>query len=387
MRLPESGNGVPDLLDEARWELAWMLKMQVRPGRPLAGMAFHKVADVDWTGLPQAPATDSQRRVLYRPSTSASLNLAASAAQGARLFARYDKAFAAQLLTAARTAYVAAKANPDIYAPGGNGALDPNPGSGQMDDSNVTDEFYWAAAELFLTTGDRSYRDDVLRSPLHRADIFTPEGFQWQYLAPLARLDLATVPSRLPGRSQVRRSVLAAADGYLADQATQPFGQAYAPGQGNYAWGSNAQVLNNLQVIGTAFDISGDAAYRDGVLRGIDYVLGRNALNISYVTGYGDVYAQNQHSRMYTHQLDATLPHPPVGTLSGGPNSTAPSTGDPVATPLFKNGCPAQRCYIDDIGSWSTNEIDINWNSALSWVSSFVADLGDGGTRHGSGRH
>ena len=42
--------------------------------------------------------------------------------------------------------------------------------------------------------------------------------------------------------------------------------------------------------------------------------------------------------------------------------------------------CPAtpQFCYIDDIESWSTNEITINWNATLSWVASFVADQDDG---------
>ena len=378
LSVPESKNGVPDLLDEARWELEWMLKMQVRPGRPLAGMAFHKVADVDWTGLPTAPAADPQRRVLYRPSTAATLNLAASAAQGARLFARYDKAFASKLLTAARTAYAAAAANPNLYAPMGNGAIDPNAGSGAMDDTNATDERYWAAVELFLTTREPAFRDDVLNSPFNGPDVFTPGGFQWQYVAPLGRLDLATVPNRIPGRDAIRRSVLAAADSYLADQAAQPFGQAYAPPEGNYVWGSNSQILNNMQVLGTAYDISGKTKYSDGVLRSMDYIFGRNALNISYVTGYGTVFSQNQHSRMYTHQIDPSLPHPPVGTLAGGPNSTTATTGDPVSTPLFKNGCPAQRCYIDDIGSWSTNELDINWNASLSWVSSFIADLGDG---------
>ena len=67
--------------------------------------------------------------------------------------------------------------------------------------------------------------------------------------------------------------------------------------------------------------------------------------------------------------------------MSGGPNSTAAKTGDPVATPLFKDGCFAQFCYIDDIGSWSTNEITINWNASLSWVASFVADLDRGDDR------
>jgi endoglucanase len=378
LRVPETGNRVPDILDEARWELEWMLKMQVQKGRPLAGMAFHKVADVDWTGLPQAPATDPQKRVLYRPSTAATLNLAAVTAQGARLFACFDRAFSKRLLTASTAAYAAAKANPALYAPAPNGALDPNPGSGPYDDANVSDEFYWAAAELYLSTGAKAYRQDVLGSPLHTADVFTA-GIDWGHVAGLGRLDLATVPNALPGRAAVRQSVITAGRALVAVQAGQPFGQPYAPSDGNYTWGSNSAILNNLQVLGTAYDLSGDLTLRDAVLRGMDYLLGRNALNLSYVTGYGDVFSQNQHSRMYSHQLDATLPHPPAGTIAGGPNSTAASTGDPVATPIFKKGCAAQFCYIDDIGSWSTNEITVNWNAPLSWVSSFLADQSGGG--------
>ena len=75
---------------------------------------------------------------------------------------------------------------------------------------------------------------------------------------------------------------------------------------------------------------------------------------------------------MYAHQLNNELPNPPVGAIAGGPNS---GIQDPVAQELLSD-CPPtpQFCYIDDINSWSTNEITINWNSALSWVASFAAD-------------
>ncbi len=390
LAIPEAGNGVPDLLDEARWELEFFLKTQVAEGRQYEGMAYHKVADVDWTGLPLDPAADPQERVLYRPSTAATLNLAATAAQGARLWAPYDAEFSAQLLEAARTAYTAARATPDLYAPAPDGDLDPNPGSGPYDDDDVSDEFYWAAAELYLTTGEPAYRKDVLGSPLHTADIFASIGFDWGRVAPLARLQLATVPSKLSAAEtrRVRASVLAAADEYLADQAEQPFGQAYGPDDGQYVWGSNSQILNNMQVIGTAYDISGKAEYRDAVVRSMDYLLGRNALNNSYITGYGDVYSENQHSRMYANSIDASLPNPPAGTVAGGPYSPTATSGDPVTAQLFQDGCAAQFCYVDDIESWSTNEITVNWNSTLSWTSSFVADLdaGTDGTVGGRGR-
>jgi endoglucanase len=374
LRVPERGNRVPDVLDEARWELEWMLTMQVPAGEPLAGMVHHKVHDNAWTGLPLDPAADPMPRELHRPSTAATLNLAAVAAQGARVFERYDPAFAARLLRAARTAWSAAESNPPLYAPAADGAS----GGGPYDDADVADEHYWAAAELFITTGERGFRDAVLASPRHEADVFDVNGFDWGHVAALGRLDLATLPNRLPAaeRQRVRRSVVEGADALRALQRQQPWGQPYAPADNSFAWGSNSQVLNNLVVLATAYDLTGAARYQRAVVGGMDYLLGRNALNISYVTGYGDVFSQNQHSRMYAHQLDPASPRPPDGFVAGGPNS---SIQDPVAQELLGD-CPPtpQFCYVDHIESWSTNEITINWNSALSWVASFVADQDSG---------
>ena len=58
LNIPESANGAPDLLDEARWEMEFMLGMQVPEGQPLAGMAHHKVHDDAWTPIPTIPADD-----------------------------------------------------------------------------------------------------------------------------------------------------------------------------------------------------------------------------------------------------------------------------------------------------------------------------------------
>jgi endoglucanase len=377
LAIPESSNGVPDLLDEARWELEWMLKMQVPTGTgdpgltPYEGMAFQKVQDEAWTGLPLDPAADNMRRELHRPSTAATLNLAAAAAQGARLFAPYDPAFSARLLAAARTAYQAARRVPELFAPDADG----NSGGGAYSDGDVRDEFYWAAAELFLTTGEDAYRADVLADPLRTSGgLFSVEGFSWNTPGALGQLDLATVASRLTGRDKIRAAVLKAADDILAVQSGQPYDQPYAPASNSWTWGSNSQILNNLIVLGTAYDLSGASKYRTAVLEGADYLFGRNALNHSYVTGYGTVSSQNQHTRLYAHELDPALPHPPAGAISGGPNS---GLQDPLALGKL-HGCAPQFCYIDDIQSYSTNEIAINWNAGLSWVASFIADLDNG---------
>ncbi|KND42649.1 MULTISPECIES: glycoside hydrolase family 9 protein [Streptomyces] len=363
--IPESGNKVPDLLDEVRWELDFMLRMQVPKGQPLAGMAHHKIHDEQWTGLPLMPAADPQKRELHPPSTAATLNLAATAAQAARLYRPYDRAFATKALAAARTAWAAAVEHPAMYASESDGI-----GGGTYADNNVTDEFYWAAAQLYLTTGEKAFQDYVLASPVHTADIFGPIGFDWARTAAAGRLDLATVPSKLPGRDKVRKSVIEGADRYLAALKSQPYGMPYAPAGNVYDWGSNHQILNNAVVVATAYDIGGASKYREGALQSMDYLFGRNALNISYVTGYGEVDARNQHSRWYAHQLDPDQPNPPAGTLAGGPNS---GIQDPYAQSKLQ-GCVGQFCYIDDIQSWSTNEHTINWNAALARMASFVAD-------------
>jgi endoglucanase len=366
LAVPESGNGIPDILDEARWELEFLLKMQVPAGQPLAGMAHHKIHDANWTGLPLLPHLDPQQRELHPVSTAATLNLAATAAQAARLYKRYDRDFADRALAAARTAFAAAQANPDRYAPASDGN-----GGGPYNDDKVTDEFYWAAAELFLTTGEKQYKDYVLAAPDHTADVFTGNGaFDWASTAAAGRLDLALVPSALPGRAQVRRSIVDGADRFLAIQNANPYGVPYAPTGNIWDWGSNSAVLNNMVIMASAYDITGRAKYLDGVLKGLDYILGRNALNQSYVTGYGEVSSHNQHSRWYARQLDPALPNPPRGTLAGGPNSLLQ---DPYAQSKL-TGCVGQFCYIDDIQSWSTNELTINWNAPLAWIASFVAD-------------
>ncbi|GIF41726.1 glycoside hydrolase family 9 protein [Actinoplanes xinjiangensis] len=370
LRVPERGNKVPDILDEARWEIEFLMRMQVPAGRQFAGMAHHKMHDANWTGIPMQPEDDPEQRELHPVSTAATLNLAATTAQCARLFAPYDAAFAGRCLSVARTAYTAAKANPARIA------QDLGGGGGGYGDNDVSDEFYWAAAELYLSTAEQAFLNDLTASPHHTGDVFAATGFGWGSTAALGRLDLATVPNLLPqaDRQRVRQSVADAADRYLATLKAQAYGLPMPGNAGSYFWGANSNILNNVQVLATAYDLTGDVKYRDGALQGVDYIFGRNALNQSYVTGWGEKSSQNQHSRIFAHQADAGTPHPPAGSLAGGANA---GLDDPYAKDLLE-GCKPMFCYVDHIESYATNEVAINWNSALTWVSSFLADQGTG---------
>ncbi|KOV83178.1 glycoside hydrolase family 9 protein [Nocardia sp. NRRL S-836] len=362
LAIPEKANGVPDLLDEARWEVDFLLKMQAPDG-----MAHHKVHDANWTALPTRPELDDQPRRLSATSTAATLNLAAVAAQASRLWKSVDATYSAKLLTAARKAYAAAKANPNKIA-------DPNDGTGggAYSDNTVSDEFYWAAAELYATTGESAYGTDVTSSPHYKAASLTRAGFYWGGTAPLGDITLALVPTGLPAAdvTAIKTAFATVADQHLAAMAQMGYATPYDNSVDGYVWGSNSAVLNNAQVLALAHDFTGADKYRDGVFEALHYLLGRNPLSTSYVAGYGEQAVQNVHHRFWAKQNDPTLPIAPPGSLSGGPNS---GLQDPIVQRLLP-GCPQQKCWVDDIGAYSVNEVAVNWNSALAWVSGWAAE-------------
>ena len=382
MSIPENGNGYPDLLDEARWEMEWMMTMLVADGE-YVDMAYHKMHDENWTGLALAPADDTQNRVILPPSTAATLNVSACSAQAARLWRDIDPVFADQCLDVAQRTYAAAMAHPDLYAP-----LESPAGGGAYGDDNVTDEFYWAACELYLSTGEQSYLDDMTASEWYLQiptslgggeSVGTYGSFDWGHVSALGNLSLALNPDSVDADiyNELSTSITAAADTYCDRESSQGYGQPYAPSalsydnsNVGYIWGSNSFVADNSVVISYAYLLTGDSSYIDGASLGLDYLLGRNPLDISYVTGYGSNTAQNPHHRYWAASLDPSFPSAPSGVLVGGPNG---GMEDPYVQSLgWTSSTAPARCYADNIEAYSVNECTINWNAPLAWVTAFV---------------
>lgn len=385
MNIPESNNRVPDILDETRWQMEFMLKMQIPAGISKAGMVHHKIHDEVWTVPPLAPHEDPHDRILKPPTTSATLNLAATAAQSYRLWKDIDSTFANKCLTAAEIAWKSALANPDIVAPS-----DDNIGGYAYGDDYLEDEFYWAGAELFISTGKAEYLDYIKKSKhfLEMPSILTNGKdtgnvgcFDWGNTAGLGTISLALVRSNLSAEDVeiARENIIKTADHFLKIQGSQGYGIPIEQSPLNqelmgYPLGSNSFVLNQCILFAYAYDFSSNGKYFNGAAESLDYIFGRNPLAKSYVSGYGENCMENPHHRFFSYQADANYPKCPPGLVAGGPNSDLQSFW--VIGVGYNGSKFPQKCYVDHIDYWSTNEVTINGNASLAWVASYM-DIGN----------
>ena len=400
MSLPECSNGYPDLLDEARYEMEWMFKMIVASG-DYAGMAYHKAHDETWTGLGISPADDDKKRIIKPPTTAATLNLAACAAQAARLWKGIDDSFAQECLDKARQTYEAAKKHPDMFAP-----LDESVGGGAYGDTDVEDEFCWAASELFITTGNEDYLDDIRENKFYLSvptklgggeSVDTAGSFDWGNTGALGTLSGALNLDKFGSddRELITDAIKNAGDHWLTVESEQGYGQPYSQStlsyndsDKGYIWGSNSFVADNAIVLAYAGFVTDDDKYLDGAIGGLDYLLGRNAMDYSYVTGYGSHTTEYPHHRYWSYQIDQSFPKAPCGVMAGGPNS---GMQDPWVQGMgWKKGqISPMKCYLDNIEAWSVNECTINWNASLAWLSAYVtasaSEIKAGSTGSGAG--
>ncbi len=389
--MPEAGDGMNDLLNEARIGIEFMLKMQVKTTEPLAlaignqpssgplnitsksvpGMVFHKVHNPEWGSLGNSPAQDTQARYLYPPSTQATLGLAAIGAQCGRIFSQIDPELSERCLSAASQAFSAAQTTDNAYA------YDNFEGGGPYNDLNLNDERLWAATELWLSTGEPQY--------LGQIEALLPNGFDtsgareltWAHVEYAALLSLA-VSAKAKRPSERRRWESKAltdlgtlARVYAAQTSSQ--GMAIPYSKAAYAWGSNGIMLNRAMIMATHGDASPTAAARKTMRAGVgnmmDYLLGRNPLSQSYITGYGSQAVTRPHHRFWANTVDPNFPAPPAGVISGGPNNS--SMVDPIAMQLEGN-CIGQTCWDDNVEAYALNEVAINWNAPLVWVSGWL---------------
>lgn len=347
--IPESENGIPDLLDEARYELDFLLKMQDEE----SGLVYHKVTCYAFPGsVPPEEETDTL--VISPVSTAATGDFAAVMAKAARIYADIDPAFAASADDAAMKAYAAIKDTEDHEG----FTNPPEISTGEYPDRGTNDERFYAAAELYLA-GHEELAGDL--AALYSGNLKC--GLGWAGVGGYAFYDLAfAAPEGLPELSlELKGRILGEADALIKKSEKDRY---YMTLEKNYPWGSNMSVANNAMLLLFAGELSGEEAYRLLALRAVDYLTGANSLGISFVTGYGTHTPEHPHHRP-SQAVGKAMP----GMLAGGPDV---NLEDSYAKGVLKDQAPA-KCYVDNEQSYSTNEVTIYWNSPLiTCLSAFL---------------
>ncbi|RBP52709.1 glycoside hydrolase family 9 protein [Arenicella xantha] len=352
--IPESANQVPDIIDEIKWNLDWMESMQ-----DLDGGVYHKLTLKRFSAMDVQPSDEHGDRYIIGKSVTAALDYAAVMAVASRIMRGFETQFpglSARYKDNAIRAFQWASDNPT--------ALYQQPDdikTGEYGDKDASDEFAWAAVELFLLTKDRRYFGEFLKH-----DVVPSGDLSWPRVAVLAYASLINGAEELlsdQSYAELSGKLIAAADTQVKVFTESAY--AVAAEASDFEWGSNSNILNNGFLLLQAYRLTGDTKYRDAAFSTLDYVLGRNATGYSFVTGYGDLTPLNIHHRPSV--ADAT-PVPVPGFLAGGPHTgrqdKCPYPGDQPATN-----------YADTVCSYSTNEIAINWNAPLVYLLAAKNDL------------
>jgi len=358
LKIPESGNGTPDILNEARWNLQWMLKMQDDDGG-----VWHKQTSEHFSAF-VAPQDDKLPSEVigtgsapYK-STCATADLAAVAAIAARVYKPFDASFAAQSLVAARRAFAWTEANPNVTFRNPPGVT-----TGGYGDSNCSDERLWAAAELSRTTGEAAYSSFFLA---HYAEFLagldSPPAEGWGSVASMGLWTYAL--SHASGdtsgaNAAIRQRTLAAARAVVERTRANPYRNSMKTR--DYIWGSNGVAAGYGVYLLIANLFQPDPAFVDTARDNLHYLLGRNTFSLSWVTSVGEHAFQHPHHRP---SGSSGLPAPWPGLLSGGPNA---GRGDAVLRALPRDLPPA-KVYADQMASYASNEIAINWQASLVFL-------------------
>ncbi|MCR2805720.1 glycoside hydrolase family 9 protein [Paenibacillus soyae] len=355
--IPESGGAMPDVLQECRYELEWMLRMQ--DGE--TGGAYHKLTTLRFPPGDTMPEDDTADLYVSPVSATATGCFAAVMAMAARRYRPYDEVFAASCLSAAERAWAWLEAHPDY--PGFKNP--PTIATGEYGDAQDADERYWAAAELYRTTGEARYHAAI--EPLaNAAETSGLYELGWANMSGYGTIAyLFAEREKAPElEARLKEGLLRKADELAAVCAKDGYGISLQPEQ--YIWGSNMLVMNHAMLLLLADRISGGTHYEQHALRHVHYLFGTNTVGMSYVTGYGAAPILFPHHRPSEGDgVEAPIP----GLVSGGPNR---GLQDDYAREHLAGKAPAAS-FADVMESYSTNEVAIYWNSpAVFALSRFV---------------
>jgi len=348
--IPESGNGMSDLLNEAKWGLTWLLKMQAPDGG-----VYHKVDSEDhfcFGKLPDQDNYDSLRRLQGKGAIDAGV-FTGVMCQAARVFAPLDPTFAARCKRAAEKAWGWLQKNPNARF------HDPD----YVDDDPSQEEL-WALGEMARMSRDPKlearFEAESLRAPLQPLSWMTPQFFGYMALLFGPETPDAEKQAITQSLTQTCEVLIGTADksGYWVCE-----------NPNDYYWESNESILDKAGTLLFAYHATKERKYQTYALRQLNYILGLNSLETSFVTGHGERAESHPHHWDYA-SLHIVMP----GWVGGGANQY-PSGADPALIQLINGGTPPAKCFFDGPGatSWASNEGETVENAALVFDAGFLA--------------
>lgn len=357
--IPESGDGIPDILNEALYNIRWMLTMQ----DPADGGVYHKCTHASFDDMVMPGITREPRWVVQK-STAAALNFSAVMAQSARIFATLQKWYPGlsdSCLRSARKAYRWAQEHPDrIYDQDAmNKSFRPAITTGAYGDGKFRDEFFWATAEMYATTREAAFVP-LLQKYLSTSPILP----SWNQVALLGNYTLIrfratlSTPHLTDLFTAVRQQLIDLADRYTQFVTKSPLQCVMGQSATDFVWGSNSTAANQGILLLYAYRITDKAEYLKAAMENADYLLGRNATGYCFITGMGSKSPMHPHHRI---SVADGITEPIPGLLVGGPN------------PGRQDGCnyafiETEMAYTDDDCSYASNEIAINWNAPAVYL-------------------
>lgn len=358
LNIPESSNAVPDILDEVLWNLRWMLTMQ----DPNDGGVYHKCTNAKFDSMIMPHEATAPRYVIQK-STSAALNFVALTAQASRVFKAFESHFPGlsdSCRTASERAWSWAIEHPDIVYNQEllNNKYDPDITTGAYGDKSLSDELFWASCELFLLTNDSSYHPK--QDEIENLSMNIPSWNSVAMLGVYSLLRNTSSHSELLSRFQktLKTKLLQFSESLVEEADNSAYQCVMGLSKGDFIWGSNAVAANQGILLIQAFRLSNDPKFLHFALSNVDYLFGRNATNYSFITGYGEKTPMHIHHRpSEADKIDEPVP----GLLAGGPN---PGMQDKCSYPSAE----PDKAYVDDVCSYASNEIAINWNAPLVYL-------------------
>ena len=372
--IPETGNSVPDLLNEALYNLRWILTMQ----DPGDGGVYHKCTNAEFDAMIM-PDQANKERYLVQKSTAASLDFIAMMAQASRIYAHFSKEFPGlsdSCMNSALKAWTWVKANPKMVYNQEKMNIDFKPPihTGEYGDGDFEDEWFWAESELWISLKELKKEGPIqeiwnkiqMSKDQTRVPSWSDVGILGYYS--LIRFKSFLVQdSEIQFEKEIENKILNKADQLMEGSIHNDFGSIMGQDKSDFVWGSNSVAANQGILLVQAYRIKPNKKYLEKALSNLNYLLGMNATGYCFVTGFGSKSPLHPHHRP---SISDGIVEPIPGLLVGGPN---PGRQDGQKYEFLET----ETSYTDQAGAYASNEIAINWNAPLVYLTNALVRYKD----------